>query len=121
MKNPKILLVAFFTLNGWVNSYAAENAVRQGSSASFFCTVATGSPNVNVAGLPIARVGDPIICAEGAVCSDGVSQIFGTISVGSSTVRVNGIPAAVSGVSIVETCLDEPLSVSGWPFVDIAP
>ena len=101
---------------------ASENAVRKGSLVSFFCNVATGSPTVSVAGKPMARVGDSIICAAGTTCPDGISQIFGTISNGSGSVRINGIPAAVSDVSVIaDSCLGGALPIGGWPFVDVAP
>ena len=84
--------------------------------------MAAGSPNVNVAGKPMARIGDPILCAAGATCPDGISQIFGTISNGSTSVRINGVPAAVSGVSVIaDSCFENPLPISGWPFVNVAP
>ena len=120
MKTVIRFFLACLTICYFANGVAIENGVRQGSGAGTFCWVAAGSPNVNLVGKPIARVGDPILCVEGIVCPDEISQVFGTISIGSSSVRINGTPAAVSGISVVETCIGT-LPLAGWPFVDIAP
>lgn len=49
--------------------------------------VMNGSPNVIIAGMPAARVGDPLVCVGPP---DAVAQ-------GSGTVMINGLPAARLG------------------------
>lgn len=112
--------VAFVALVQWSLAAQGGNAVREGSSVGGpFCFVVSGSPDVTVAGRPIAREGDPIRCVEGVTCDDNVTPITGTIGNGSSSVFVNGVPVAVRGLSTVEgSCV----SLSGfgfWPFVEI--
>src|SRR5690606_8670358 len=50
--------------------------------------IVSGSPNVFIAGVPVARMGDPAVCAAGGM--DVIAQ-------GSPTVFVNGQPLACAG------------------------
>jgi len=50
--------------------------------------IVVGSPNVLVAGVPAARVGDMAVC-----CAGGPDAVV----VGAATVFINGLPAALVG------------------------
>lgn len=113
------LLLAIIALLPSVAAAQGGSAVREGSSAGIFCSVASGSEAVFVSGKPMAREGDLITCVEGALCDDDLTPISGVIANGSSSVFINGVPAAVSNISTIEdSCF--PLSLgAGWVFVSI--
>lgn len=72
------------------------SAARQGDPGVVHCSgyvIASGSPDVFVNGLPVARVGDPSISHLGSGCVNHTS----TIIVGSPNVFVNGRPLARVG------------------------
>ena len=59
-------------------------------------TLASGSPNVFINGIPAGRVGDPYVPHS---CPAHSSHV-GTIASGSGTVFINGIPAGRIGDSV---------------------